>query len=293
MDATVVIPAVTALLAGAFALLLVDQWRDRRRGYQLIWAMGMACYAVAVGCEAIAAATGWSQPIYAAWYLTGAVWTAGWLGLGTAFLLGRTRFGLAFALCLFLAGLFTFLTARRDPAIYADASTVAMLYFLVAGVLALAIAVETYFQNWRWPWMALSAVGGATLLSIVLMAAADAAGAGLRRGSRDRRAHGRHPAAPAPAADALPQRHRCLLAHPGGALLDLRLHAQATRPGLLARPGQPGDQFLFNLLIAPVAISVNFVASLPGARRRRSSQATSTAECQPRCSSRWAPSSRR
>ena len=30
-------------------------------------------------------------------------------------------------------------------------------------------------------------------------------------------------------------------------------------------PNQPGDQFLFNLLIAPVAILVNFVASLPAA----------------------------
>ncbi len=30
-------------------------------------------------------------------------------------------------------------------------------------------------------------------------------------------------------------------------------------------PGQTGDQILFNLLIAPVAIVVNFVASLPGA----------------------------
>src|SRR5256885_7861630 len=32
-------------------------------------------------------------------------------------------------------------------------------------------------------------------------------------------------------------------------------------------PGQPGDQFLFNLLIAPVAILVNLGASLPGAIR--------------------------
>jgi hypothetical protein len=30
-------------------------------------------------------------------------------------------------------------------------------------------------------------------------------------------------------------------------------------------PEQPGDQFLFNLLIAPIAIAVNLVASLPGA----------------------------
>ena len=32
-------------------------------------------------------------------------------------------------------------------------------------------------------------------------------------------------------------------------------------------PDQPGDQFLFNLLIAPVAIVVNLVASLPGTIR--------------------------
>ena len=32
-------------------------------------------------------------------------------------------------------------------------------------------------------------------------------------------------------------------------------------------PNQPGDEFLFNLCIAPVAITVNLVASLPGAVR--------------------------
>jgi hypothetical protein len=32
-------------------------------------------------------------------------------------------------------------------------------------------------------------------------------------------------------------------------------------------PNQPGDEFLFNLFIAPVAIIVNLVASLPGAVR--------------------------
>ena len=32
-------------------------------------------------------------------------------------------------------------------------------------------------------------------------------------------------------------------------------------------PNQPGDEFLFNLLIAPVAITVNLVASLPNALR--------------------------
>jgi hypothetical protein len=169
MSPSVWIPALTALLATVFALALLDQWRERRHAYQLVWAVGSGCFAVAAGAEALAAASGWSEPLYRAWYLTGAVWTAGWLGLGTAFLLGRTRFGYGFALCLFLAGLFTFLTPRRFPAEYPDVGLVPMLYFLAAGVLALAVAVETYFQNWRWPWMAALAVAGATVLSIVIM----------------------------------------------------------------------------------------------------------------------------
>ena len=44
-----------------------------------------------------------------------------------------------------------------------------MLYFIAAGLLALAVAVETYFSNERWPLLAAAAVVGATLLSIVLM----------------------------------------------------------------------------------------------------------------------------
>ena len=73
----------------------------------------MLVHAIAAGCEALAAPTAGTRPIYRVWYLVGGVWTVGWLGLGTAFLLGKTRFGYGFALCLFLAGLFTFLTARR------------------------------------------------------------------------------------------------------------------------------------------------------------------------------------
>ena len=107
------LPALTSILALVFALALFDQWRERRGGFQLIWTIGMVFYGVAAGCEAIAAASGWNEGLYRTWYLTGAVWTAGWLGLGTAYLLGRTRFGYSFAACLFLAGLFTFLLRNK------------------------------------------------------------------------------------------------------------------------------------------------------------------------------------
>ncbi|MFV2064551.1 MAG: hypothetical protein ACC726_13730 [Chloroflexota bacterium] len=267
MDASVILPAITAVLAGIFSLALLDQWRTRRRGYQLVWALGMAFFAIAVAAEAIAAASGWNEAIYRAWYLTGAVWTAGWLGLGTAFLLGRTRFGFAFALCLFFAGLFTFLTSRSNPAVYSGATTTAMLYFVIAVVLALAVSVETYFQNWRWPWMALLAVGGATALSLVLMSATTLPEPG----------YALDPETGVPTAAILPPELRLLTPFMNitgafalilGALFSAYVFMPKRR--VLAYsldPEQPGDQFMFNLLIAPFAITVNFIASLPGAVR--------------------------
>jgi hypothetical protein len=158
----VVIAAVTAALAFLFTLALLDQWRERRRTFQLVWAAGILFYAIAAGCEAIAAATGWNEALYRVWYLTGAVWTAGWLGLGTAFLLARTRFGYAFATILLLAGVITILTWRKSPDVYADAGVAPILYFVAALVVALAIGVDTYFQGQRWPRLAAVAVVGAT-----------------------------------------------------------------------------------------------------------------------------------
>jgi hypothetical protein len=261
MNANVILPALTALLAVAFGLLLADQWRMRRGAYQAVWSLGITFFAVAAACEALAAAFGWNEGLYRAWYLTGAVWTAGWLGLGTAFLLGRTRFGYAFALCLFLAGLFTFLASRR----YEDVGLAPMLYFIAAGVLALAVAVETYFQNWRWPWMALLAVGGATVLSIVIMAMTTLPPPG----------YAIDPATGAPTAEILPGSLRLLtpfmnvtgaFALALGAIFSAYVFMPKRRVlDYSLDPGQSGDQFVFNLVIAPVAIAVNFVVSLPGA----------------------------
>ena len=61
MKLTIVLPAVTSLLAFAFALALLDQWRERRRAYQLVWTIGMVYFGIASGCEAIGGASGWND----------------------------------------------------------------------------------------------------------------------------------------------------------------------------------------------------------------------------------------
>ena len=161
------VPAATSIIALVFALALFDQWRERRQTFQLVWALGMLFFGLASGCEAIGAASGWNEALYRTWYLTGALWTAGWLGLGTAFLLGRTRFGYTFAFCLLLAGVFTLLTQRKFD--YAGSGSAPILYLVAGLILAAAVAIETYFQNDRWPLLAAGAVIGASLLSLVLM----------------------------------------------------------------------------------------------------------------------------
>jgi len=255
----------TAVLALIFSAALFDQWRERHGAFQLAWAIGMLFFGIAAGAEAAAALAGWNELLYRSWYLAGAAWTVGWLGLGTAFLLGRTRFGYAFALCLFLAGLFTFLVRNRPE--YAGAGTLPLLYFIAAAILALAVAVETYFQNERWPILAAGAVVGATILSAILMVTAVLPPPG----------YAVDPSTGVPVGDLIPAQLRLLTPFMNitgsfalilGAVFSTYVFMPKRRvlPYSLD-PNQPGDEFLFNLLIAPVAIAVNLIASLPATGR--------------------------
>jgi len=148
MTIAVLLPALTSLLALVFALALFDQWWERRRGFQVIWAVGMLFFAVGSACEAIGGGLPpdqhWGELLYRTWYLTGAVFTAAWLGLGTAYLLGKTRFGYAYAALVLFGGLLAF--AARNTY---GAGTWGVLVIIAALVIAISIAVETYFQNER------------------------------------------------------------------------------------------------------------------------------------------------
>ena len=232
------LPAVTSLFALVFAIALLDQWRERRYGFQLIWAIGMLFFAIAAGCEAIAAAAGWNEALYRTWYLTGAVWTAGWLGLGTAYLLGRTRFGYTFAFALLVAGVLTLLTQRR---------------FDYPGAGSAADPVPHRRDRPR------DRRRGRDVLPE--RALADARGRGRRRrhdrvarpdgphaagrARATRSIRGRAPTGDAvprhdPPPDAVPEHHRVDRARPRRGLLDVRVHAQAARPAVFPRPEPAG-----------------------------------------------------
>ena len=274
---TTLLPSITAVLALVMALALLDQWRERRQPFQLVWAIGMAFYGIAAGCEALAAAGGWNEGLYRTWYLTGGILTAGWLGLGTALLLAKTRFGYTFAILTFLAGLFTLLTQKKFN--YEGAGSAPLLYFIGAGLFALAIAVETYFQNERWPAIAAIGVTVVSVLGLVLAFSAPLHAPFSLDPATGQPVGDLYVAGGALAGTAVgtnwPGTVRLLtplLNISGG--LTLALGALFSAYVFMPKrrvlpysldPNQKGDHFLFNLLISPVALVVNFVASLPGA----------------------------
>lgn len=259
-----IIPAVTSILAVIFCLALLDQWRERRRSHQLAWAIGILSFAVGSACEAIALGSGWTEALYKTWYLAGALFTAGWLGLGTALLLGRTRFGYTFAFSLFLAGLFTLATEAKFH--YAGAGAAPTVYFVTATALAVAIGALTY-RGARWAIVAASAVVVVSLVSVVMMATTTLASPG----------YALDPVTGFPVGTLFPGTIRLLtplLNITGafslvfGALFSAYVFMpRRPLPGRSLDPGQPVGRLLTNLVIAPPTMAIDFVRSIPSAVR--------------------------
>jgi hypothetical protein len=255
------IPALTSLLGFVFAIALFDQWRERRGGFQLVWGIGMLFYGIAAGCEAIGEAAGWNDLLFRGWFAFG-VATPAWLGLGSAFLLNRTRFGYTYAAIVLLSAVLAFVVRNRYP----DAGLVPVLVLFGGVIFALAVGIETYFQNERWPTIA---AVGVTLTTVVMFVLAATLPLHVEGESGARTLAATSQLMPGPVRVlAFPLTIPGGLALLFGALFSAYVFMPKRRvlPYSLD-PNQPGDQFLFNLFIAPVAIIVNLVASLPGAAR--------------------------
>ena len=75
------------LISAVFAALVLRQYTERKRTYQLMWGIALGLWALAALAELIATiSNGWSPPVYRLYYATGALLIPAWLGIGTLFL---------------------------------------------------------------------------------------------------------------------------------------------------------------------------------------------------------------
>jgi hypothetical protein len=140
------LPLASSLLSFAFAALVLDQWWQRRRSFQLVWAIGLACYGISTGAEFLGGALGWSEPIYRAWYLFGAFLVPAYLGAGTLYLLKKTRFGYFVAASIALGGLFSLAATARYPGSTAGGYTALAVALVAAAAVATATALRRELQ---------------------------------------------------------------------------------------------------------------------------------------------------
>ena len=148
MDLNVVLPFLSSLLSFVFAALVGDQWLRRRQPYQLVWTVGLILFGLGAAIEVLGGALGWSEPLYRGWYLFGAFGVAASLGLGTIYLLNRTRFGYFVAFSFLAAALFSYLTAvryEREGATPADSVIIGVVVVCVLS--AVGVAITTMFRR--------------------------------------------------------------------------------------------------------------------------------------------------
>ena len=139
----VALPLASALLSLVFAVMVFEQWRRRRRSFQLVWTVGLVWYGLSVATEAAGTAFGWNAALYRTWYLVGAFFVPAYLGAGTLYLLSKTRFGYFAAASLVLGGLFSVLATSRYPGSTGAGYTA----LAVAAVAGAAIAATTALRR--------------------------------------------------------------------------------------------------------------------------------------------------
>jgi len=148
----VVLPLGSSLVSFVFAGLVFDQWWQRRHSFQLVWAVGLLWYGISAGTEFAGGAFGWNESLYRAWYLIGAFFVAAYLGAGTIYLLSKTRFGYFAGVTVLIGGLlsllFSHISAKGSSvALYPGSATAGTVAFAIALVGGVAIIAATAIKR--------------------------------------------------------------------------------------------------------------------------------------------------
>lgn len=86
------IPIVTTCVSLVFARILWRHWRAKPQAtYLLWWLIGVLTYAAGTTTESLTTLFGWQEPVFRAWYITGALLGGAPLAQGTVYLLTPRR----------------------------------------------------------------------------------------------------------------------------------------------------------------------------------------------------------
>lgn len=116
----VVMPLLSSIISFIAAILVFDQFLNRRKPYQLVWTIGFIWFGISAFTEFYGNTQGWNETVYRYWYLIGAYFVAAYLGMGTTYLLTPRWFAHIVMTLLVLGsiyGAYLVLTAPVDSAL--------------------------------------------------------------------------------------------------------------------------------------------------------------------------------
>lgn len=86
------LPIATTLVAAFFAPAVYGRWRRRRPAPHLLWwSVGIALFGVGTLMESVTTLFGWREPVFRAWYVSGALLGGAPLAQGTVYLMFSRR----------------------------------------------------------------------------------------------------------------------------------------------------------------------------------------------------------
>ncbi len=86
------IPILTTVLSAGFFIILFNHWKSKGKPpYLFWWTLGVLCYGLGTLTEAWVGLFGWSEPVFKAWYILGALLGGFPLAQGSVYLMFQKR----------------------------------------------------------------------------------------------------------------------------------------------------------------------------------------------------------
>lgn len=175
----VIFPLVATVVSLIFGFLVLRQYIERRKPYQLAWSIALLMFGTASLIETVAVASGWTEMLARTWYLFGGALVVGYLALGSLYVADATVASRMFIIAVVIAFLGPVLpmvifskTAAQPEKIQAAA---------LFGVASLILVLLTVFLKqrtatvWLWTMIVASAAGAWLVFSAPIDAALIAA----------------------------------------------------------------------------------------------------------------------
>jgi hypothetical protein len=152
-----VLPLVTAVVSGSFAVAVAMRYLRKRGSAQLAWAIGLLLFTVAAFMGFLARTGGATEVEYRLFYLFGAITNVAWLALGTVFIVAPRygRVALASVLALSAIAVYAVFAYPVDIAVavdtgkgYPDGSLPRILAAIGSGVGSLVLIGGALWSAW-------------------------------------------------------------------------------------------------------------------------------------------------